>query len=405
MLPLLAACSDDEQETPTLSTEPIVELPEDVKITIGVISDMTGPGANAYIDIDMALADIVEYYNEENLIPGVELEVITYDGQFDPSRDIPGYKWLKEGGADLIFSSIEGTPIVLKPFVDKDKIVMFTGSALREALEPPGYMFAPAHTQDESFYTFLKWIAENDWDYETNGPARIGLTNWSIPLDITIADAIEEYCEEHPEQFKWVGSYFTNFSFTWETEVQELKDCDYVVPPTVLMAKFAEEYRASGCTAKFLGYDAHLAYLGKVVASNGWDNVNGALFYRAAKYWNEEGPLINLTKQLLYTYHPDEAEEIVLNGIGYTSVVTFYQILEIITDAVEAVGPSKFDSQSLYEAAQRYSLSLDGIDDFATFGPGKRTSSNYIAIYELDAAQEDVFRVEPGVWHPIIRRH
>jgi ABC-type branched-subunit amino acid transport system substrate-binding protein len=133
MLPLLTACSDDEQEIPTLSTELTMEPMEDVKITIGVISDKTGPAANAYIDIDMALADVVEYYNKENLIPGVKLEVITYDGQFDPSRDIPGYKWLKERGADLIFSSIESTPIVLKPFVDKDKIVMFTGSALKEA--------------------------------------------------------------------------------------------------------------------------------------------------------------------------------------------------------------------------------------------------------------------------------
>jgi hypothetical protein len=171
------------------------------------------------------------------------------------------------------------------------------------------------------------------------------------------------------------------------------------------MATFAKEYRVAGYTAKFLGYDAHLAFLGNVVASDGWDNVNGALFYRATKYWNEEGPIINLTKQILHTYHPNEAEEIIRNGIGYTSAATFYQMLEIIADAVETVGPGNFDSRALYEAAQRYSLSLDGLEDFATFSPGKRTSNNYIAIYELDAAREDVFRVESGVWYPIIRRH
>ena len=282
---------------------------------------------------------------------------------------------------------------------------MFTGIALEEVLAPPGYVFALANKQDDSFYTFLKWIAENDWDYETNGPAKIGLTNWNIPLDVTIADAIEAYCNEYPEQFKWVGSLFTDFSFSWQIEVEALKDCDYVMPPTTLMAGFAKEYRQAGYTAKFLGYDAHLAYFGNIAAFDAWDDVDGTLFYRSAKYWNEDGPIINLAKQILHTYHPDEADETILNGIGYTAAATYYQMFEIIADAVEAVGASNLDSQALYEAAQRYSLSLDGLEDYATLGPEKRTSNNYISIYELDAAHKDIFRVDSGVWYPIIRHN
>ncbi|NQT71643.1 MAG: ABC transporter substrate-binding protein [Chloroflexi bacterium] len=407
VLPVLVACNggDDDNEptdAPTQTTAPATEPAEEITITIGVISDVTGMAAQAYVLIDLAVADIVRYYNEENIIPGIKLDVITYDGQFDPAKDIPGYEWLKERGADVIFSAVESTPIVLKPRVERDEIVMFTGSAQKEGLEPPGWIFATAQPQEESFYTFLKWIAENDWDYQTKGPAKIGLTNWNVPLDVMIAGAIERYTKEHPDQFEWVGSYFTDFSFTWGPEIEALKDCDYLVPPTVIMSNFARDYRHAGHTAKFIGYDAHLAYFGNVADANVWDQVDDALFYRGAKYWNEDGPIINLAKDLLHKYHPDQADSVIRDGIGYTALATAYQMLEIIANTIETVGAENFNSQALYETAERYSLSLDGLDDYANFSPTKRTSFNYIAIYEMDAEAEDIFRLEPGVWHRIV---
>ncbi|MCP4612749.1 MAG: ABC transporter substrate-binding protein, partial [Planctomycetes bacterium] len=119
-LPLLTACSkNDETSAPTISPTPTptpsaIKAQETVKITIGNLSDLTGVSANAMGIINMALEDTVEYYNEQNLIPGVELEVITYDGQFNPARDISGYEWLKENGADLIFTAVPPTAVTLK---------------------------------------------------------------------------------------------------------------------------------------------------------------------------------------------------------------------------------------------------------------------------------------------------
>ena len=83
-LPLLAACDDDDEtevptptETPTASptvipTETPTVIPpetpaEDVKITIGNMSDLTGQASQAMIIVDMALADLVRYFNEENM--------------------------------------------------------------------------------------------------------------------------------------------------------------------------------------------------------------------------------------------------------------------------------------------------------------------------------------------------
>lgn len=99
----------------TLPTEPVT-------IAIGNLTDLTGVSANGMEPINMALGDMVRYYNENNLIPGVELEVETYDGQYNPSNDISGYEWLLERGADIIFTPVPPTPASLRTRVNEDKV-------------------------------------------------------------------------------------------------------------------------------------------------------------------------------------------------------------------------------------------------------------------------------------------
>ena len=92
----LVACGNDEEEatvnplgqTVNAHTPEPQVIEEPVEIIIGNLTDITGVSANAQLLVNRALDDIVEYYNSENLIPGVELKVITYDTQFDPSKDI-----------------------------------------------------------------------------------------------------------------------------------------------------------------------------------------------------------------------------------------------------------------------------------------------------------------------------
>ena len=81
------ACNDENEASAPIPTTKITAspTPEPVLITIGDLTDITGPGANALSLITMVLEDMVTYYNQQNLIPGVQLEVISYDGQFDPA--------------------------------------------------------------------------------------------------------------------------------------------------------------------------------------------------------------------------------------------------------------------------------------------------------------------------------
>ena len=157
----LTACVSDGDDAsppdqPSSTIEETAVVPDEpVAITIGIITDMTGPGAGSIYMVDMAFEDLVRYYNENSLIPGVELEVIKYDSQYDPSRDIPGYEWLRERGADLIFTPAPITPSTLKHRVDSDRVLLFAAAADKEGIEPPGYVFNLGIDPEHEAYTLL----------------------------------------------------------------------------------------------------------------------------------------------------------------------------------------------------------------------------------------------------------
>lgn len=403
-LSMLAACgggSDDDIATPPPFTQPPTTTPTDPNLTIviGNLTDLTGPSSNAMEVINKALEDVVDYANKNDLIPGVELKIFTYDNQFDPSRDIPGYEWLLSKGADLIWTCVPPTPVTLKARVNADRIPLYAAAVPVDELTPPEHVFCIGIIPQQEVYTFLPWIAENDWDYITNGPAKIGGAGWPDTYCPNLFDAMEAYAEAHPEQFEFVGGHLNNYGFTWDAEVQALRDADYVYPNTV-MVSFVKAYRNNGGKAKFIGTDPLLAFRGMIDDAAIWDEMDESLFIRSSRWWNEEGTLIDLANQLVRENHPDEAESIIRNGCGYLAVNNAYQVVECIRQAVEmAGGPEYFTSDILYEATENMSLVIDGVPRYS-FDTDKRTAVDSLGIYKIDAAEKEIFRADPD-WLPV----
>lgn len=370
---------------------------EPVTVTIGNLTDLSGPSASAMDVLNMALDDIVRYYNEDALIPGVELEVIKYDGRLDPARDIAGYEWLRENGADIIFTGVPGTPVTLGPLVNQDEVLLFSVAASLEVLDPPGYVFALGAVPQREAYTFLRWLSVNDWDYEANGPAKVGGAGWTDSYSPGLIAAAREYCEAHPDEFEWVGGYLTDFSFAWDREVRQLKDADYVFPPNV-PTTFVKQYRDVGGTGKMLFTDPHMAFMGMIKDANLWPHIDGSLALLQSRWWNERGSIIDLTRELLYTYHPRVAEQVKHRGVGYLGVTSAYQLAEVIRLAAEKAGPESLDSEALYDAAQSLWIVIDGVPQYS-FSATKRASVNFYGVYELNADWTDLIRLNDQ-WYP-----
>jgi hypothetical protein len=313
---------------------------------------------------------------------------------------VSGYKFLRHREADLIWTPVPGSAITLKPLADEDRFLVVCASVDIDELLPPGYVFSVGNIPQYDAYTLLKWIAENDWDYKTRGPAKIGGAAWADSYSQPFLDAVKAYAKAHPDQFEFVGGYITDFSFIWSSQIESLKDCDYLYPP-IPMNRFIKDYRNAGYTAKFIGSDVHDAFMGMIDEGDLWDELEGMLFIRATRWWNESGEIIDLVKDVLYKNHPDDASDIIRNGCGYLSAYQAYQILNIIKDAAESVGPDNIDSDALYDAAVSFTATSDGIDLYG-FSETKRCSTNYYEVCKADAEKKDLFRIEPE-WLPLVR--
>ncbi len=399
---LLVACGSDDDSSGVPLANPTsmpgeepedISIPaEDVVITIGSLTDLSGPALTGVELIDAALDDLVKYYNEENLIPGVELKVIRYDTTYDPAKYITGYQWLKERNADVIFSPIPGTPDILRSRIEEDGMILFAPVAIKEDLIPPGNIFLPATIPEDNSYTLLKWLAENDQDFPKDRPAKIGAAGWFTPYNLALHDAMEEYVEAHTDQFEWMGQYQTDRSFTWGPEVRALKDCDYVMAP-VVMTSFVKEYRSEGHTAKFIGTAGQAAYFGLIDDARLWEEIDGMIFFGLAAWWGDGTETCDFMEEILYRYRADQAEGIIRRGTGYAAVDTINQMIEIIANAVEAVGPDNYNSDALYEAAISYSQTTSSGELRASFSETKRASLDRLRIYEVDGVAKDLFMV------------
>lgn len=399
---LLTACnsSDDEsskdtQATSTLQTEPVT-------ITIGNITDLSGVAAQAMSSINKALYDVVRYYNDENLIPGVKLAVIDYDNQYDPAKDLVGYERLTEKGADFFWTPVPPTVSSLRPVVDQDETVLFTPTGNMSVLMPPGYVFSLGIMPQSQSYTLLKWIAENDPDFPSDRPASIGGAAWNDAYSDVFLDSMEEYALAHPKDYDFVGGFLTEFKFSWSSEIDSLKDCDYVFLPTPPQT-FIEEFRSKGYKAKFIGGDLHTSFLQFIDKDDLWDEFDGMLLVRAGRWWNESGEFMDMIYELLERYRPDEAYSLQRQGSGYLAAKQIYLMLDIVRQAVNEVGPEYYDSDILYRAAQSWEYEYEDISRFNNFKPDKRYSQNYYAMYEARAgetpAESNLFRIQED-WIP-----
>ena len=377
-----------------------------VTITIGELTDFTGSAAPAVKTIHYVLEDITRYYNEENLIPGVKVKIAAYDTQMDPARELIGYDWCKDRGAKVMITLLPGTAEVLKPFAERDKVVIAAMGAFPVVFEPPGWVFGFSNTQTWAMKSLLQWISENLWDYGRGIP-KIGLAGWSDPASHNLDEAIKEYVEKHPGKFDYVGGYFSAVGMTtFKGITEKLKDCDYVTSGSGFAIPYIlRELRAMDSKAKLIDATGSVgSFKGFYVDLVGWEVIDGTLFTNQSIYWNESTPIVDLLKKLLYQYRPSQAKEIIDAGVGYVGAGhQMIAIFEVLQQAIQKVGAENFDGQAYFDAAINYkttSALWKGYPQWG-FSQTKRYLVDDNVIYEFRASEQDLVRITD--WLPMVK--
>jgi len=385
-------CGNGEEPGPTPG-------PEKVTIVIGDLTDFTGPGSPSLKPISWALADYADYINQNELIPGVELKIVAYDTKYDTSRFSPGYEWLREEGAQVIFTAPPYVAQTLKARSEADETPIVCLTAVESLLTDPAWVFCMNNLSYDMHYDFLEWIAENDWDYN-NGIPKIGMVGYDMSPNPDQAAALEDYCTAHPDKFDLVGITLVPYgTVTWSAEVNMLKDCDYVdVGPigAVMPTTFIDQYRSAGYTGRVIGSDSLAAYQGAVVGKVGWTDVDGTLTTHGWGWWTLDAPEMELVTELLFTNHPSEAYDIRRAGVGGAGGgLQTHFFLQLVKAVIEEVGAENFDGPSFYEAAQNTTVSIEGCGQLSYVG-GDRGGRHEYNIWRWSAEAEDLVLASDG---------
>lgn len=377
-----------------------------VTVTIGEIVDLTGAGSPATRYLHLALEDVIRQYNEEGLIPGVRIKLATYDDRADPARAIPGYDWCRQRGAKAIiplYTHVTGT---LKPFAERDKVPLFAQSPSQDQLKDPGWVFGLSAPAEPDIQTLLKWISENHWDY-TKGIPKLGFASWSEPHAIACDKAMSEYCQAHPDKFDYVARVFApEGSLVWGSNVEELKDCDYVYSAPPVSGFAIKELTARGYHKRIICGTGGASFVRFLADVCGWEAIDGMLSTAPAGWWTQPSPVINQAKELLQKYRAGEAEDIMASGNCYQGgMQAAYVVLEVLRNAIAEVGAENIDGQAIYNAAVEYKTEgaiWEGRPQW-----GYTETHRYIVgaeeVYEWSAEEKDLIRASDG-WLPVVEQ-
>jgi len=375
-----------------------------VEIVVGQITDLSGAGAPALEPMNLCLQDMVQYFNEEELIEGVKLTLATYDTQYDAAREVPGYEWVKAKGAQFIITFLPQTGPTLKPFADADKMAVAACSGSMAMLEPPGWVFWFNCPTEYEVKTLLQWLVDNDWDREAKGRSpRIGLVGWQEPFELDMKSAIEEYIAAYPDEYEYGGTYLAPVgTYHWSGEVEKLKGCDYITGSLGTCRNFVKEYYDKGYKATYIGPSLLGAFVGHLVDMFGWEPpLDGWYSNSICRWWNQESPIVDLAHTLLERYRPKQAEEMMHQGSSYLGgTQNFYTILQVVQQAVQSVGAENFSASAFYDAAINYTMHLEGYPEWS-FGEGKLYLTDDVEVYKWEDSAEDLIRVSD--WLPILK--
>ena len=407
LLPLLVACDDDD-DTVTPTAEPTDEPTsmEPVKFTLGNISDITGPAASALTVVDFALGDLMKYFNENDLIPGLELAVQTYDSQYDPGKAIPGYEWVLERGADVVVTGLPPIVASIHPRATDDEVALLAIVVEDSSLELPTWTFAFSAEPKSYIYTLMNWIQENDPDFPTDRPAKIGGVGMVGPYAQSLQAAGEAFADEHSDQWDWVGGHLLGWeTVTFGPEIESLMDADYVISPSTgfFAGTLMKEYISAGGQGKFLGTDAHNSYMSMIVETvGGWDAIDGMLFCLPNRWYNEESQVTDLMNELLTNNHSaSEAAAYKAAGSAYQGAFhQWWAVLMLIKETAAQHGPDNVNSQTIYDTATSFALEFesDGGGQRVTFSEDKRAAWDFFGIYKASGADQDLMRIGADDW-------
>lgn len=350
LLPLLIGCGGGGTDQKT-------------EIVLGWIGDATGPAQSAIMPIFACLEDYLKKVDEENLLPGIRLKVITYDTRTDYGRVPVGYSQMKDRGADLLLIPNQGEIEVIATKLAGDKLPAITVSASQPLLGHDWVFFMGAALEDQ-VEVIMKWIVEN-WDYSgTSRNPKVGHVGTDSLVGASHRAGIDQYLAANPGKVDWLGHKASPVSTTsWAAEITPFMTADYVVISMVGpgTATYIKEARTKGLQAELISGTSSVPGYWNLIQSAVPANQLNDLYHMHYVPWVGDNPFAQGVEALIREYRSQSYADAQLNQASYQVGYAWgIWLVDIIQRAVDAVGLENLDGEAIREAIVNTDLVVEG---------------------------------------------
>jgi len=364
------------------------------RIVIGFEGDLTGPAARAVIDVYNGLSDYLKMAEDEAIFQDIEVSLVHYDTKTEYGRVPAGYEWLKTRGARVMAVVASMDREVLAGRYEDDQIPA-VGTQGSEVLQGNDWNFSLFTAPEAQGEAILQWIMTN-WDYEQEArKPRVGHAGMTgILTSVAYQRGIDRFLDTNGDKFEWKGHKLAPVSSaTWVTEINSLRDCDYIVcsmvgPGTALFTKEVREREYAGNLVS--GMEAFPGYWELVKGAVPPSSLYGCFYAHYQPWWNDDNSFIADAREAVTRYRSQEDAEAQMRGTGYLAGWAWgVWLSNAITRAVENVGADQVDAIAIRDALASTDIDVEGWGN-----TWKITETNSICartqrVYEWNVDDED----------------
>jgi len=285
------------------------------QVTILWSGAITGPTSDGGAPYGAAVEDYCKYANEKKLIPGVVLNCLVRDDQYNNANT---QRFLEEAvdrfKIPVFLSWATGANLQLKPLIQELKLPTIPGSMHIELIDPPNadYFFLPTTSYSEQVVALLEYIAK-----QKKG-AKVALVVHPSPFGrAPIADARKAAAQLGLQivDVQEVGE--GNLDNTALLKRFERAGVEYLVHQNMAgpVANILKDAKRLGLDKKFKQLGAHYTG-GPDLISLAGDAAEGFLWATSFYMFHEDAPGIRLQKELGQKYGRPQA---IVGSVNYTN--------------------------------------------------------------------------------------
>ncbi|MBI4332870.1 MAG: ABC transporter substrate-binding protein [Chloroflexi bacterium] len=382
VMPLAAACR--------VATAPAAAA----TVTVGIVSDLTGPTASGAIGDNWGIEDFFKWANETNYAPGVKFDTIFYDNRFDVGRSINGYELMKTRKVQAVWIQMTGAAYALTPKAAADKIVVLVPGPPK-VLNPPGWAFSAEASYADGAGAAFEWILQ-DWKAQgKTGKPKMAWLTWDSDYGhsgpIVNWYAVEKGIDVLPTEF-----YPSPAPADTTPQLLRLRDAgvNYImsVGPQSAWQVVLKDAAKLGLKDRIKFVGVANAMESDVLINLAKEAAEGMYFVHFfSSLYEDDLPGVKWLKDMQIKYR-GESVNWMRNQVGWMTGKLF---VEAVKAAIEKdrVAPDSIDGTAIYRSLEN---NIKDVDTGGLTGPLSLSPQNHAA-----AVMAKVFQIKGGKQLPI----